>query len=169
MRTRGLAMVYFFKTQNQKISLPFLSVSSRIPQEWSQPRISRHPESEAPVLGSRSGLPHTDISSPTPLSTLHQLFLYPETPSLISRGWRVRRPTICHTMSGIFRFLWVTKNVHVTFSLNVLCFPFTIGKVKITVFHLLVACTFVFTYLWGYVIYNTLIKDNQVRRLNSEN
>ena len=54
---------------------------------------------------------------------------------------------------------------HVTFSLNVLCFPFTIGKVKITVFHLLVACTFVFTYLWGYVIYNTLIKDNQVIRL----
>ena len=52
--------------------------------------------------------------------------------------------------------------VYVTFSLNVLCFPFTIGKVKITVFHLLVACTFVFTYLWGYVIYNTLIKENQV-------
>lgn len=46
-------------------------------------------------------------------------------------------------------------------SMNVLCFPFTIGKVKITVFHLLVACTFVFTYLWGYVIYNILIKDNQ--------
>jgi len=46
-------------------------------------------------------------------------------------------------------------------SLNVLCFPFTIGKVKITVFHLLVAATFVFTYLWGYVIYNMLIKDNQ--------
>ena len=54
------------------------------------------------------------------------------------------------------------KDFKVTFSLNVLCFPFTIGKVKITVFHLLVACTFVFTYLWGYVIYNTLIKDNQV-------
>lgn len=65
---------------------------------------------------------------------------------MISWGWRVRRPTI--TMS---------HNV----SLNVLCFPFTIGKVKITVFHLLVACTFVFTYLWGYVIYNMLIKDNQ--------
>ena len=55
--------------------------------------------------------------------------------------------------------------VHVTFSLNVLCFPFTIGKVKITVFHLLVACTFVFTYLWGYVIYSMLIKDNQVSTL----
>ena len=49
-------------------------------------------------------------------------------------------------------------------SLNVLCFPFTIGKVKITVFHLLVACTFVFTYLWGYVIYSMLIKENQVSR-----
>ena len=47
-------------------------------------------------------------------------------------------------------------------SLNVLCFPFTIGKVKITIFHLLVACTFVFTYLWGYVIYNTIIKNQQV-------
>jgi len=46
-------------------------------------------------------------------------------------------------------------------SLNVLCFPFTIGKVKITIFHLLVACTFVFTYLWGYVIYNTIIKNQQ--------
>ena len=88
---------------------------------------------------------------------------------LISRGRRVRRPTTCHTMSGNFRFCCVTKAVHVTFSLNVLCFPFTIGKVKITVFHLLVAATFVFTYLWGYVIYNMLIKDNQVRGLNSEN
>merc|ERR1712217_123687 len=46
-------------------------------------------------------------------------------------------------------------------SLNVLCFPFTIGKVKITIFHLLVACTFVFTYLWGYIIYTTLVKDNR--------
>jgi len=46
-------------------------------------------------------------------------------------------------------------------SLNVLCFPFTIGKVKITIFHLLVACTFVFTYLWGYIIYNYLVKSNQ--------
>ena len=48
------------------------------------------------------------------------------------------------------------------YSLNVLCFPFTIGKVKITIFHLLVACTFVFTYLWGYIIYTTLVKDNRV-------
>jgi len=33
--------------------------------------------------------------------------------------------------------------------------------VKITIFHLLVACTFVFTYLWGYIIYTTLVKDNR--------
>jgi len=52
----------------------------------------------------------------------------------------------------------MTHNV----SLNVLCFPFQIGKVKITIFHLLVACTFVFTYLWGYIIYNTIIKNDQV-------
>ena len=50
----------------------------------------------------------------------------------------------------------------ICFSLNVLCFPFQIGKVKITIFHLLVACTFVFTYLWGYIIYNTIIKNDQV-------
>ena len=70
-------------------------------------------------------------------------------------------------MSGelFVNFFGQSEVVHMfTFSLNVLCFPFTIGKVKITVFHLLVACTFVFTYLWGYVIYNMLIKDNQVSR-----
>ena len=88
----------------------------------------------------------------------------------ISRGRRVRRLTInmSHNVRYFLKFLHVTEVVHCsscTFSLNVLCFPFTIGKVKITVFHLLVACTFVFTYLWGYVIYNTLIKDNQVIRL----
>merc|ERR1712179_209580 len=66
-------------------------------------------------------------------------------PSFISRVGRVRK------------IITLSHNV----SLNVLCFPFTIGKVKITVFHLLVACTFVFTYLWGYVIYSMLIKDNQ--------
>ena len=56
----------------------------------------------------------------------------------------------------------------ICFSLNVLCFPFQIGKVKITIFHLLVACTFVFTYLWGYIIYNTIIKNDQVSRLSSK-
>ena len=49
----------------------------------------------------------------------------------------------------------------ILFSLKVLCFPFTIGKVKITVFHFLVSCTFIFSLLWGYAIYNAVYKALQ--------
>ena len=159
----GLGLNISIDTSN----LQFHFVSSTNPQAMFEPRVSQQPESEAPQCWA----PVWTSSYRHQLSP-HQLSWYLlQTPSLISWGWRVRRPTI--TMSHnvrwiICEFLWSFRscsNDHMfTFSLNVLCFPFTIGKVKITVFHLLVACTFVFTYLWGYVIYNMLIKDNQVSR-----
>ena len=46
--------------------------------------------------------------------------------------------------------------------MKVLCFPFYIGRVKITIFHFIASCTFIFSLLWGYFIYNAVYKAMQV-------
>ena len=35
-------------------------------------------------------------------------------------------------------------------------FPFYIGKIKITIFHFLLACTIIFSLVWGFFIYSVV-------------
>jgi len=39
---------------------------------------------------------------------------------------------------------------------NYSIFPFYIGKIKITIFHFLLACTIIFSLVWGFFIYSVV-------------
>ena len=45
------------------------------------------------------------------------------------------------------------------------CFPFWIGRIKITLFHFLLSCTIIFSLLWGCAIYsciNSALQDRTI-------